>query len=148
MAVVKWEPIRDLIAIKERMNRIFEESIARSRGKKDFEGMAWSPPVDIYEHDDCIILMAELPGLTKSDINVEIQKDTLILKGVRKRKKESQNENYLLLERSFGTFTRIFNLPKPVQEDAIQANYKNGILELVLPKAKQKKPRKIRIAAK
>jgi HSP20 family protein len=148
MPVVKWEPVKDLIAIKERMNRIFEESIARSRGKKDFDAMAWSPPVDIYEHDDCIVLMAELPGLKKSDIDIQMQKDTLILKGERKRKKESPHENYLLLERSFGTFTRIFNLPNAIQRDGIEANYRNGILELILPKAKQTKPKKIRIAPK
>jgi len=143
---MKWEPIKDLLNIKERMNRIFEESIARSRGKKDFDAVSWSPPVDIYEHEDCIVLKAELPGIKKSDINIELHRDTLILKGHRRRKKESLEENYLLLERHFGSFTRIFNLPKMVQPDGIKASYKNGILELILPKAKEEKPKKIQIS--
>jgi HSP20 family protein len=147
MAVMKWEPIRDLISIKERMNRIFEESIARSRSKEDFEPVSWSPPVDMYENEDSIILKVEIPGINKSEIDVQLHRDTLILKGKRSRKKESSGEKYLLLERSFGAFTRVFNLPKTVRTDGIQANYKNGILELVLPKAKEAKPKKIKIAS-
>jgi HSP20 family protein len=145
MAVIKMEPGKDLVSIKEKMNRIFEESISRSRAKGDLEAVSWSPPVDIYENEDCIVLRAEIPGMKKSDIDVQIHGDTLVLKGLRRRTRESPDENYLLLERSFGSFTRTFKLPRIVESEGVVANYKNGVLELILPKAKDVKPKKIRI---
>ncbi len=145
MAVVKWDPFRDLLSIQDRMNKLFEETVSRSRAQEGIAASTWSPAVDIYETLDTIVLTAELPGLTREDIEIEIRDNTLILKGERRLAKDVQEENYLRIERAYGVFQRSFTLPATIQQDKIRAVFKDGVLELTLPKADGARPKKIAI---
>jgi HSP20 family protein len=107
----------------------------------------WAPVVDIFEKGDDLVICAEVAGLEQDDVEINIENNTLVLRGERKRKTEFEEKDAYRLERTFGAFTRSFTLPKTVDSDRISASYKNGVLELTLPKAEQAKPRKIEIQA-
>ena len=146
MALIRWDPFRDLLSLQDRMNRIFEESFPKSRV---FEGPlttgVWSPAVDIYETETAIILKVELPGLSKDDISIEIKDNNLILRGERKFEKDIREENYHRIERSYGTFSRTFSLPNTIDRNKVDATFKDGILEITIPKAEETKPKQIEI---
>jgi HSP20 family protein len=149
MALVRWDPFRDLVSLKERMDRLFEDTFARSRSIE--EGLApgsWSPPVDIYETDENIVLQAELPGIERKDITLEVKDDILTLKGDRKFEKEAKQENYHRVERSYGSFQRSFTLPSNIKRDKVEAEFKDGILEVTLLKVEEAKPRQIKVEVK
>ena len=146
MALVRWEPFRDLVSLQDRMNRLFEDSL--SRNKVFEESLAtgiWSPPVDIYETDSSIVLKAELAGLTKNDVSIEIKDSTLILRGERKFEKDVKEENYHRIERSYGSFSRTFSLPHTVDQNKVTASFRDGLLEIVIPKTKEARPKQIEI---
>jgi HSP20 family protein len=145
MAVVKWDPFRDLISIQDRMNRLFEQTLSRSRGDEGVSATSWTPAVDIYETADTIVMKAELPGVAREDIQIQINENTLTLQGERRFAKDVREENYLRLERAYGGFHRSFTLPATVQQDKIRALFKDGVLELTLPKAEDSKPKRISI---
>ena len=146
MALIRWDPFRDLLSLQDRMNRLFEESMTRN---KVFEEAlttgVWSPVVDIYETDKSVILKAELPGMTKDDIVIEINENNLVLKGERKFQKDIREENYHRIERSYGTFSRSFTLPDTVDRNKVSASFKDGILEITIPKIEGAKPKQIEI---
>ena len=149
MAIVRWDPFQDLISLRERMNRLFEQTLDRSRGEG--EGMAagtWAPAVDIYETPDSIVLQAELPGLSKDDIDIQVRDNVLTLKGERRSEKEVKEGNYLRVERAYGGFQRAFTLPAAVQADRIRAVFKDGVLDVSIPKAEEAKPKQIKIEVK
>lgn len=149
MAIVRWDPFEDLISLQDRMNRLFEQTLARSRGEG--EGVAaatWSPAVDIYETPEDIVLQAELPGLRKEDIDIQVRESTLSLKGERRIDQEIKKENTLRMERSYGAFRRVFTLPNAVQADKIRAVFKDGVLTLHIPKAVEAKPKQVKIEVK
>ena len=149
MALLKWDPFKDLLTIQERMNRLFDETLSKVRlSDQDIRGGGWSPPVDIYETEEYIILKAELPGMDKKDIEVEAKDNILTLKGERRFEKNVQEENYRRMERSYGNFQRIFTLPYKVNEEGIKARYRNGILEIVLMKVQEQKPKYIKVEAR
>jgi HSP20 family protein len=145
MAVVKWDPLRDLLSIQERMNRLFEQTLSRSRAEEGIAASTWSPAVDIYETPETIVMKAELPGLSREDIEIHIRDNTLTLRGERRFAKDVQQENYLRIERAYGAFQRSFTLPATMQQDKIRAIFRDGVLELTLPKAEEAKPKKIAI---
>lgn len=146
MALVKWDPFRDIITLRERMDRMFEDSLSRFRMPEEATMPTfWSPSVDIYETDENIVLKAELPGVDKKEVSVEVKDNTLILKGERKREKEVKEENYHRVERSFGTFMRSFSLPVSVKQDQVKAKFKDGVLEVTLPKAEEAKPKQVKV---
>lgn len=146
MTAPKWDPFRDLIALQEKLNRLFEDAIARFRYSGDGnEADAWSPPVDIYETDREIVLSAELPGLSKADIDVQVTDSQLTIQGVRKLEKDLQEENYHRIERSYGRFHRNFTLPVSVLTDQISAAYDRGVLRITLPKADPTLPVNVRV---
>jgi HSP20 family protein len=145
MAVVKWDPFRDLISIQDRMNRLFEQTLSRSRGEEGVSATTWTPAVDIYETTDTIVMKAELPGVAREDIQIQINENTLTLKGERRFAKDVQEESYLRIERAYGAFHRSFTLPATVQQEKIRALFKDGVLELTLPKAEESKPKRISI---
>lgn len=126
MAMTRWDPIRELLNLQERMNQLLEQSRAWPRGEEAVTA-AWTPAVDIYETGEAIVLRADLPGVKRNDIDVQVRDNMLILKGERKFEKE---ENYLRVERSYGAFHRSFTLPAVVQQDRIRAVLKDGVLEL------------------
>lgn len=145
MAVVKWDPFRDLISIQDRMNRLFEQTLSRSRGEEGAAAATWTPAVDIYETLDTIVIKADLPGVVREDIEIQIDDNTLTLKGERRFSKDVQEESYLRIERTYGSFHRCFTLPATIQQEKIRAVCRDGVLELTLPKAEGSKPRRIAI---
>ncbi|MBI4572969.1 MAG: Hsp20/alpha crystallin family protein [candidate division NC10 bacterium] len=145
MAVVKWDPFRDLLSIQDRMNRLFEQTLSRSRAEEGIAASTWTPAVDIYETPETIVLKAELPGLRREDIEIEVRDNTLTLRGERRFAKDVQEENYLRIERAYGAFQRGFTLPTTISQEKIRAVFRDGVLELRLPKAGETKPRKITI---
>ncbi len=148
MAVVKWDPFRDLLSIQDRMNRLFEQTLSRSRAEEGITASTWAPAVDIYETPETIVLKAELPGLRREDIEIEVRENTLTLRGERRFAKDVQEENYLRIERAYGAFQRSFTLPTTISQEKIRAVFRDGVLELTLPKAEEAKPRKIAIEAR
>ena len=145
MAVVKWDPLRDLLSIHDRMNRLFEQTLYHSRTEGGISASTWAPAVDIYETPETIVMKADLPGLTREEIEIEIHDNTLTIKGERRFAKDVQQENYLRVERAYGPFERSFTLPTGVRQEEIRASFRDGVLELLLPKAEEAKPKKIAI---
>lgn len=150
MAIVRWDPFRDVMTLQERMNRLFDQALSRTR-TDDEEGLTasmWSPAVDIFETSDSIVMKAELPGVSREHIDIQVQDNTLTLKGERKFEREVKEENYLRIERSYGAFQRAFNLPTDIQQDKIKAVFKDGVLEVTMPKAEEVKPKQVKIDVK
>lgn len=150
MALLKWDPFKDLLTIQERMNRLFDETLSKVKtSEQGIKGGGWSPPVDIYETEDHIVLKAELPGMDKKDMEVEVKDNILTLKGERRfEKKNVQEENYHMMERSYGSFQRVFTLPYAMDKNDIKAKYYNGVLEIALQKIGEQKPKHIKVEAK
>ena len=146
MAIVRWNPTRDLMQMREEMDRLFGQFLRRGEGEEATWGQGlWAPPVDIYETDDAFMLKAELPGFTKEDVNIEVHENRLIIRGERKRETEAKEDQYHRLERAYGRFERAFWLPTTVDAEHIQASFKNGVLEMRLPKSEKAKPKQIPI---
>ena len=145
MAVVKWDPFRDLISIQDRMNRLFEQTLSRSRGEEGAAAATWTPAVDIYETVDTIVIKADLPGVVREDIEIQVDDNTLTLKGERRFSKDVQEESYLRIERTYGSFHRCFTLPATIRQEEIRAVCRDGVLELALPKGEGSKPKRIAI---
>jgi len=146
MAVIRWDPFREMASLQERMNRLFSDFRLRPPlGEEEITQGTWVPPVDIYETGESIVLEVELPGITKEDITVEVKNNTLTLKGEKKFEREVKEENYHRVERSYGSFQRAFTLPSTVQQDKVKAKFKEGILEITLPKVEEAKPKQIKV---
>ena len=146
MAIVRWDPFRDLVGLQERMNRMFDESY-RGAGREDWAlGGAWAPAVDIYEQDGNIVVKAELPGVDPKDVDVRVENNTLTLRGERKIDTEVKQENYHRVERAYGTFTRSFSLPSVLDQEKIKAEFKDGVLKVTLPKHERALPKQINIS--
>ena len=145
MAMVRWEPVRDLLTLQERMNRMFDSSY-RGGSEEDWAlGGSWAPAVDIYEQDGNIVLKAELPGVDPKDVDVRVENNLLTLRGERKFDNEVKRDNYHRVERSYGAFSRSFTLPNVVDTGNIKAEYRDGVLHMTLPKREEAKPRQIQI---
>jgi len=146
MALIRWDPFREMSALQERMNRLFSDVRAQApvRGEEIVQG-AWIPAVDIFETNEAIVLKAELPGITAQDISVEVKDNTLTLKGEKKFEKELKEENYHRVERSYGSFQRAFTLPGTIHQEKVKAKFKDGILEITLPKVEEAKPKQVKV---
>jgi len=146
MALIRWDPFRDLLTLQDRMDRLFEESLSRNRVfEQSLASGVWSPAVDIYETTDEIVLKAELPGLKKEDVSIEVSDNSLILTGERTFEKDIREEHYHRIERSYGSFSRTFSLPTAVNQDGVNAQFIDGILEIHIPKAEKSTARVIEI---
>lgn len=144
-----WDPFADVSVLRDQINRLFDESVSRVPARDRREGLpqrAWSPAVDVYEDQDKITLEMDLPGMSQADIHLEIEGDTLTVRGERKLE-EQGNSNCLRAERISGPFMRSFNLVTPVQSGKVTATYREGVLKVTIPKAEETKPRRIQIAA-
>jgi len=142
----EWDPFEEMSDIRERINRLFDEMFGKYPATiSESTERAWSPPVDIYEEKDKVVVKAELPGMKKDDISIEVKDNVLTLTGERKHEKETKKENYHRIERSYGKFSRSFTLPDSIKVDKVKANYKDGILEITLPKAEEAKTKTITI---
>lgn len=147
MAIVRWEPMRDLVMVQDRFNRLFNDTFSRFFEDGESATGTWIPPVDIYETDQNVVLSAELPGLDPKDVEIRVEDGTLYLKGQRKFEKEVKEENCHRIERSYGSFMRTFPVPSSVDAEKAKAEYKDGILTLTMPKREEAKPRTIKIIA-
>jgi len=145
MAIVRWEPFRDLVTAQRDFDRLFREAFSSQQGETELSTRSWAPPVDIYETEDAIVLKAELPGVEPKDVEVRVEDNTLFLKGERKFEKEVKEQNYHRVERSYGSFARSFSLPNSISTDKVKAEFKDGMLTLTMPKREESKPKTIKI---
>lgn len=145
MAVIRWDPFRDMNVLQERMNRLFEDVNRGWRSDEPASTTTWSSAVDIFETESEIVVKAELPGVDKNSISLNLERNVLTLRGERRFEKETKEENYHRIERSYGSFSRSFSIPATVEEDKIRAEYKDGVLKISLPKREQVKPKQIPI---
>jgi len=147
MTLTKWDPFKDLLSLQDRMNRLFDESVRNVKpGDEALSSAIWSPAVDIYETDDEVVVKAELPEVNQKDIDIQIENNTLILRGERKLNKETKKENFHRIERAYGTFSRSFTLPGTIDQEKIRADYKDGILKISMPKREETRPKQIKVA--
>jgi HSP20 family protein len=129
------------------MNRLFDDAGRGWRADEPAATTSWSPSVDIFETEGDIVVKAELPGMDRKDITLHLENNVLTLRGERKFEKETKEENYHRIERSYGNFSRSFSIPTTVDEEKIRADYKDGVLKIILPKKEQAKPKQIKIAS-
>lgn len=148
MAIVHWEPFRDLVTIQGRVNRLFEAAFRDSReGDENVAlGGSWAPVVDVFEQDGNFVLKAELPGVDPKQVAISVENSTLTLSGERKFENEVNRDSYHRVERAYGAFTRSFSLPSVVDTGKIKADFKDGVLKLTLPKREEAKPKQIEIS--
>ena len=132
----------ELVRMHDQLNRLFEESAERS-GELQYGN--WSPAVDLREEDGQYILHADMPGMNKNDIDIHVENGVLSISGERRFEAEAKKDTYHRIERAYGKFVRSFSLPARVKADAISAVYKDGVLEVAIPKAEESKPKKIAI---
>jgi HSP20 family protein len=148
MALARWTPYRDLLSVRDEMNRVMNEVFGRgANDESSWFSVAWSPPVDIFETDEALVMKAELPGFSKDDISIELKDNSLVIKGERKHDDEVKEGNYHRTERAYGAFQRSFLLPTTVDQEKVKASYKDGILELRLPKVQAAQPKRIAVSA-
>jgi len=145
MAIIRWDPFRDMVTLREKMNRLFEDVFTGQSEGKELAASTWAPAVDIFETENDLVMTAEVPGIDEKDIEIKIEDNTLILKGARKFEKETKEENYHRIERSYGSFYRAFTLPNSIDPEKIQAEHENGVLKITMPKRTELKPRKVKI---
>ena len=142
-----WEPIKGFDPFGKSFDRLLEETVRAlsPNTSRDSEQEAWSPKVDIYEDDDRYILKADLPGLNKEDIQVDLNDKTLRISGEKKDVEKTSKDNYVRLERKYGKFVRSFTVSDNIVTQNIKANYKDGVLEVTLPKKEEAKPKQLKV---
>jgi len=145
MSLMRWDPYREIASLQDRLNRAFGGYGNRERDD-EMQLAAWAPPVDIAEEKDRILITAELPGFKESEIEIQTENGMLTLRGERKFEKETDGKSYHRVERSYGQFVRSFSLPNNVDREKIQATFRDGLLQVELPKREDAKPRTIRIS--
>jgi HSP20 family protein len=143
-----WEPLHNLQSMQDEMDRLFPTFWPKTQGDATNGDSAWRPSLEVYEESDKVVVKAEIPGVKKENISISLTDDVLTIKGERKFEHEEKMENYLLFEGSYGSFHRMLQIPQPVKADAVKAEYKDGILEIQLPKAEESKTREIKITVK
>ena len=146
MAIVRWDPFQNLTTLQDRINRLFEESFPGAADRdEEISKCAWRPLVDIYDAGDSIVIKAELPGVKKEDVAIEIKGNALTIKGERAHDDEIRDESYYRRERCCGTFQRAFTLPDTVSADHVKASFKNGILKVSISKPERESPKQITV---
>lgn len=143
MTLVRWDPFRELEDMSERLNRVFSRPTLRNGGKENLTVADWMPTVDISETDGEYLIKAELPEVRKEDVKVTVENGVLTLQGERRQEKEEKGKRFHRVERSYGSFVRSFTLPESVDESGVRAEYKDGVLNLHLPKTEKVKPKAI-----
>jgi HSP20 family protein len=142
--IARWEPFRGVTTLQDQINRLFNETFERS--SDDSSLSAWAPAVDIYENEHELVVKADLPDVDPKDLDIRVENNILTIRGERKFEKKVNEENYLRVERSYGSFARSFTLANTVNSDAIKAEYQNGVLTLTVPKREEAKPKQIKVS--
>ena len=149
MAIVRWDPTRELDSLQGEMNRLFstffDTPTSRGAGNGNGTTRRWIPAMDLVETQDGFVLKADLPGMTEGDVNVELENNVLTIAGERKTEHEAQHEGYYRIERATGAFSRALSLPEGVDAEAVTATFDNGVLTVRIPKPEQAKPRRVKI---
>lgn len=148
MAIIRWSPVRDLMGLQDDMGMMFDEFFGDGKKMRELGLTRWHPRVDITEEDNRYELTADLPGMRREDIKVEVRDNVLTLRGEKKMEEEKKDKNYRLSERYYGEFTRTFTLPENVDRNAIDAEFKDGVLHLSIPKTEKAKPKQIEVKVK
>jgi HSP20 family protein len=147
MTLMKWEPFRDLMVMQDRMTRLIDETLSHIL-KEEVGQRVWSPPVDILERGGEVVLKIDLPGLSQNEIEVKVEENTLIIQGERRLIKEALDENYIQMERPYGTFRRVFNIPRGIDLESIKASYKDGVLQVILPRRQEGQLKQVLVESK
>jgi HSP20 family protein len=142
MAITRWDPFREVVALQNRVNNLFREM---NDGDSPPTTASFVPAVDVYEDSKKVVLKLEVPGIEEKDLDIRVENNTLTVKGERKFEKEEKEENFHRIERRYGTFYRAFTLPSTVDTEHVQANYQNGILKLELSKKPEAQPKQIKV---
>ena len=141
--LIRWDPFRDFSKAQEQMNRLFEDAYLRRAS--DSALTTWAPEVDIHETEDAFVFEADLPGMNEKDLDIRLENNMLTIRGERKFEKKANEENYLRVERAYGSFSRSFSLPHTINAEAIKADYRNGVLTVRVPKREEAKPRQVKV---
>jgi HSP20 family protein len=142
-SITRWDPFHGLSNLQEQVNRLFETSF---QGRADHSALTtWAPAVDIYETENELVLKADLPDMNEKDLDIRVENNMLTIRGERKFENEVKQENYLRVERAYGTFSRSFSLPNAVNTEAIKADYNHGVLTVQLPKRAEAKPKQVKV---
>jgi len=150
MAIQRWDPLRDLMQLQEKMNSMFEEALSRSVGPDGAETLAstgWKPPMDLFEEPERYILRADLPGVSAGDVDIQIEDGNLVLRGERQMEGNISREAFLRIERPYGEFRLQLALPASVDAASIEAVHRNGVIQILLPKKKESMPTRIEISS-
>ena len=141
--IARFEPFRGATTLQDQMNRLFNEVLERTGEESNLT--AWAPSVDIYETEHELVVKADLPEIDTKDLDIRVENNILTIRGERKFEKKVNEENYLRVERSYGSFARSFTLANTVNSEAIKADYQNGVLTLSIPKREEAKPKQIKV---
>jgi HSP20 family protein len=145
MAVVRWDPNREVDSLQSEVNRLFDTFFG---GRPANGGMRrWVPPMDLVETEDHLVLKADLPGLERDDVNLEVKDGVLTVSGERKAEQEERTDGFYRVERAFGGFSRSMSLPENVDAERISASFDKGVLEVRIPKPEERKPHRVQIGA-
>ena len=141
------DPWKDFGSLQERINRMFDDTIRTlyPTDGEELEKGIWAPAVDIYETNDSFVVSADLPGLNKDEIQIDLKDNTLTLKGEKKFEEKVSKDNYIRVERAYGSYVRSFTLPQNVDPEKIKAKYKEGVLEVTIPKKEDARPKQIKV---
>ena len=146
MALVRWDPSREVDSLQSEMNRVFDAFLGMPAGN----GRAvrrWVPAMDLVESDDHLVLRADLPGLERDDVEIEIKDGVLTLSGERNAEHEEKADGFYRVERAYGSFSRSVTLPESIEPDRVSAEFANGVLEVRIPKPEERKPHRVEIGA-
>jgi HSP20 family protein len=146
MALVRWDPSRELDSLQGEMNRLFDGFFGTGPGNRNGASLRrWIPAMDLVESGDDLILRADLPGMREEDVAIEIKDNVLTVSGERRSEHEEEGESFYRAERAFGSFSRSLTLPEGVEPDSVRANFTDGVLEVRVPKPRERKPHRVEI---
>jgi HSP20 family protein len=144
MALVRWEPTREVDSLQSEVNRVFDAFFGNGSGSRT---RRWVPAMDLVETDDHLVLRADLPGLSRDDVEIEIKDGVLTVAGERRADHEEKSEGFYRVERAFGRFSRSLTLPDGIDADSVTADFSDGVLEVRIPRPEQRKPHRVAIGA-
>jgi len=142
-SITRWDTYSGLSGLQEQVNRLFESNFSHRTDRSALT--SWAPAVDIFETENELVVKADLPEVNEKDIDVRVENNMLTVRGERKFEEKTEKENYLRVERTYGTFSRSFSLPNTVNNEAIRADYKNGVLTVTLPKRAESRPKQVKV---